>query len=133
PEVIGAIRRMARPSVVLPLPDSPTTPSTSPGRSANDTPSTAFTEPSERPRARSRNPPRSAKCTRRSSTSSSGPVVADPPAGRCVAGRSPVSGFVGKAELLPLERRRHAGGDQLVRPVQPAGGLLFRGRLHHQR
>ena len=41
-------RSMARPSVVLPEPDSPTTPTVSPSRTAIETPSTAFTWPTVR-------------------------------------------------------------------------------------
>ena len=41
---------MARPSVVLPEPDSPTTPTVSPSRTTSETPSTAFTWPTVRRR-----------------------------------------------------------------------------------
>jgi hypothetical protein len=47
-----------RPTVVLPLPDSPTSPSTSPFRMAKETPSTALTFPT----TRERTPPRMGKC-----------------------------------------------------------------------
>ena len=40
----GRSWRMARPIVVLPLPDSPTSPSVSPGATSKDTPSTAWKE-----------------------------------------------------------------------------------------
>ena len=43
PLVGSTSRSTARPSVVLPHPDSPTSPSVSPGRMSSDTPSTAFT------------------------------------------------------------------------------------------
>ena len=41
---------MARPSVVLPEPDSPTTPTVWPSRTATEMPSTAFTWPTVRRR-----------------------------------------------------------------------------------
>ena len=44
PPVGSSSFMMQRAIVDLPQPDSPTTPSVSPSRSANDTPSTAFTE-----------------------------------------------------------------------------------------
>ena len=46
---VGSRRRMARASVVLPEPDSPTTPSVSPARSESETSSTAFTTRVPRP------------------------------------------------------------------------------------
>ena len=68
PPVVGTSRTSARISVVLPQPDSPTTPSVSPSRSANDTSSTACTAPA----LRSMITPRLiGKSTRRCSTSSS--------------------------------------------------------------
>ena len=54
----------------LPQPDSPTTASTSPGLTSNETPSTAWTIPSS-----------VRKLTRRSSTSSSGPFPGPPTPG----------------------------------------------------
>ena len=69
PPDTGARPRMARPSVVLPEPDSPTTPSVSPGAMARLTPDTAVT------RCR-----RARYATVRSWTSSNGPVMAAPPA-----------------------------------------------------
>ena len=59
PAVTGTSRVTHRPSVVLPLPDSPTSPSTSPGPTARLTPSTARTGP---------------KCLTRSTTSSTGVI-----------------------------------------------------------
>ncbi len=50
---VGSISRStSRPSVDLPQPDSPTTPSVSPGRSVRSTPSTARTAPLARPNSR---------------------------------------------------------------------------------
>src|SRR2546428_9941117 len=47
--LVGSIsRRITRPSVVFPQPDSPTSPSVSPRRIVRDTPSTAFTAPTWR-------------------------------------------------------------------------------------
>src|SRR5690349_1974027 len=48
PEVMSIIFRMASPVVLLPHPDSPTSPKVSPRRTSNDTPSTAFTLPTWR-------------------------------------------------------------------------------------
>jgi hypothetical protein len=45
PRVAGMRRRMVRPTVVLPQPDSPTRPSVSPGAIWKLTPSTALTRP----------------------------------------------------------------------------------------
>ena len=60
-----------RPTVVLPQPDSPTSPSVSPRSSVNDTPSTACTSPT----LRSNTPARTGKCLVRLRTSSSGAVM----------------------------------------------------------
>ena len=56
--------RIENPVTDLPDPDSPTSPSTSPGWSVKDTPSTAFTTPA-----------RVMKCVLRSSTSRSGAAL----------------------------------------------------------
>src|SRR5256885_17248917 len=45
PEVGSTSRRMQRPRVLLPEPDSPTNPKVSPARMSNETPSTARTSP----------------------------------------------------------------------------------------
>ena len=45
PSVGSRSRISARPVVLLPQPDSPTSPSVSPRRIVNETPSTAFTDP----------------------------------------------------------------------------------------
>ncbi len=75
PDVGGYSPTIARPSVVLPQPDSPTTPSTSPARTSRLTPSTA------RSRAISRlnGPPRTGNSTDRASAWSSGGVIGKPP------------------------------------------------------
>ena len=44
PPLLGVRRRIVRPIVVLPQPDSPTRPSVSPSRTVKLTPSTAFTQ-----------------------------------------------------------------------------------------
>ncbi len=67
---------MLRPVVVLPQPLSPTRPSTSPARTVNDTPSTAFTYPV----TRENSPLRMGNHVRRSVTSSNvsgSPAVVD--------------------------------------------------------
>src|ERR1700730_9337153 len=61
---------MARPTVVLPQPDSPTTPSVSPSLSVNETPSTARTSPV----FLSSRPPNTGNLTFRSLTSRMGGI-----------------------------------------------------------
>src|SRR5699024_6697215 len=94
-----------RPSVDLPEPDSPTTPSTSPRRRSRLTPPTALTEATSHPRPRSRNDPRSKKYAFHYRTSISA---------------SPISGLLRRGDLLALERHgpalRHLAGG----PVEPA-------------
>src|SRR2546427_5048278 len=53
PDVGSMSRRIERPVVDLPQPDSPTRPSVSPGRISNDTSSTACTRATSRERRRS--------------------------------------------------------------------------------
>src|SRR5689334_10543280 len=89
----------ARPSVDLPDPDSPTTPSTSPGARDSETPSTARTVPDERPTSRATALVRRAKWTFRSVISTSGAVPST-----VVALPASVSGLIGDPDLLPLER-----------------------------
>src|SRR5215471_8235403 len=67
PDVGGRRPTMARPSVVLPLPDSPTRPTVSAVASLRERPSTACTCPTVR---RNTVPRVIGKCTRRSRTSS---------------------------------------------------------------
>ena len=102
PAVGSTRRRIARPSVVLPLPLSPTRPSVSPRADVQVTPSTARTT-CEAPRIWPRNPPRSGKWTSRSATRITGSLTAGsrPGAGRprCCAGRwgpRPVPGGGGR-------------------------------------
>src|SRR6266436_5140727 len=67
---VGSIKRStARPSVVLPQPDSPTRPSVSPGKTSSETPSTAWTTCRER---RNKEPLGSEKWTFRSLTEING-------------------------------------------------------------
>ncbi len=78
PEVMSFRRRMARPSVLLPLPDSPTSPSVSPAQMLSDTPLTACTQRLLRPM---KPEPGAGKRTTRSLTFSSiGPLMRRPPA-----------------------------------------------------
>src|SRR5437870_9850309 len=84
PEVGSMSRRVVRPVVDLPQPDSPTRPSVSPGRMSNDTSSTACT----RATSRESRPPRIGKyflrfLTRRSGSAIGGPLVQE--AGHLVA------------------------------------------------
>ena len=66
PPVTGARPSTDRPSVDLPEPDSPTSPTTSPGITSRFTPSSALTDPTERPNSRPTADPPRAKCTDRS-------------------------------------------------------------------
>src|SRR4051794_20341382 len=118
PEVAGTSPRSARPSVVLPLPDSPTRPSTSPRLRDTVTPSTAFTPRAFRPSSRENAPPWSWKWTASWSMS------------RTFSDRSAVtavssSGFVGNGDLLPGERlelgRRYVGQQAVLQVRGPAG------------
>src|SRR3954452_18492573 len=111
PSAAGASPSSARPSVDLPLPLSPTSPTPSPRRSDNVTPSTARTVPVDRPKRRASASPPSWKRTDRSSISTT--VGAD-------RGDAGASGFVGNADLLPLELLGAARRDLRVRAVQPA-------------
>src|SRR4029453_7723647 len=84
----GGGARIAGPGAVLPRPDSPTSPSVSPARSAKLTPSTALT---------TRDPPKVKKCVCRSDTWSTGaPSSRTDSDGRpgC-AGASPSAGGMG--------------------------------------
>src|SRR5689334_14990680 len=114
PWVAGARPSSARPSVVLPLPDSPTSPSTSPRCSDRFTPSTARTDPELSPISRDSEPPRSEKCTSRSLTSTSG--VSE------LAARGWLSGFVCNGDLLPRQRLGLLLGEVLCVPVRQVGG-----------
>src|SRR3989442_2713786 len=73
PDVGSMSRRIERPVVDLPQPDSPTRPSVSPGMISNDTLSTACT----RAISRERRPPRIGKYFLRVLTRSTGSVMAD--------------------------------------------------------
>src|SRR5262245_55111323 len=111
PPAVGSVRpTIARPTVDLPQPLSPTRPSVSPRRIAKLTPSTALTTP---PRRAPNTPPPTGKWTLRSTTSITGasilsglrdrrgPRRADlEPAARAMAG----------ADLAQRRRRRAAGG-----------------------
>ena len=91
PVVAGTSPSSARPSVDLPLPLSPTRPTTSPRPERQvHVRRTAFTVPVSRPNSRAKLPPRSPKCTDRSLMSMMVSVA--------------VSGFVGNAQLLLLQR-----------------------------
>src|SRR5688572_3852000 len=97
PPVAGTSPRKARPSVVLPLPDSPTSPSTSPRRRARFTPSMALTARPRRPSRRARALPCSANVTSRSWASTTASRL--------------VSGFVGNRDHLLRERDPLALGE----------------------
>src|SRR5438067_2893 len=107
----------ARPSVDLPDPDSPTRPSTSPGASESDTPSTARTVPDERPISRAIAFVRNAKWTFRSVISTIGASAVG------VVVPAPVdSGLISYRNLLPFEWC--AVGVRQRRVVQPALGAV---------
>src|SRR5881396_1556107 len=117
PSAAGTSPSNARPSVDLPLPLSPTSPTTSPLRSFKSTPSTAFTTPVVRPSSRASASPPSAKRTDRSRMSTRLPVGAA------------TSGFVGNADLLSLDLGRPARRDLRLGAVQPALDIAAGGRL----
>src|SRR3954470_1650867 len=117
PSAAGTRPSSARPSVDLPLPLSPTSPTTSPRRSDRSTPSTARTVPVERPNSRASASPPSSKRTERSLMSMTLSDDSDF-----------TSGFVGNADLLPLELLGAAGGDLRLGAVQPALDLAPVGR-----
>src|SRR5690606_1266934 len=122
PEVGRTRPSSARPSVVLPLPDSPTRPSTSPRRKVRLTPSTALTVAPAPPMSRARALVRNWKWT---STSRSSIRVS--PATRSATGNA--SRLVDNAGLLPYQRLVAAVRYQLPRAVQPAlHPLLTHGR-----
>src|SRR5262249_33642278 len=109
---VGSIsRRMQRPVVVFPQPLSPTRPSTSPGATVNETPSTAFTWPT----TRGNRPFLIGKCFLRSRTSSSGSGISglrdahgvEPAGGDLV--RAPAAGQVAAVEV-PDRRVLEAAG-----------------------
>src|SRR4051812_7296504 len=108
PCVAGTRPSRARPSVDLPLPLSPTSPTTSPRRSSRLTPSTALMVPVSRPKSRDRVPPRSSKCTERSCTSTN------------VLDTLGASGFVGNGQLLPLQWVLATRRDLALRASEPA-------------
>ena len=102
----GAVISMtSRIVVVLPQPDSPTRPSVRPGRSVNDTPSTARTVPTRRGNTE---PRISGKCRLRSETSSTGRVVPDERGLHLTArvDRDRASGGEGASGRQVRERRR---------------------------
>src|SRR6185503_16460891 len=114
PEVGSTRRRMQRPVVVLPQPLSPTSPSTSPAWTSNDTPSTARTWPTRRENS----PRRIGKCLRRSRTWRSGSATGGLPRHRAHGagldlGRTPAARAV--VASLELEQRRRLGAALLDR------------------
>src|SRR6185436_4418861 len=128
PEVGSIRRRIVRPVVDLPQPDSPTRPSVSPGRMSNETSSTACT----RATSRESRPPRIGKYFLRFLTRRSGSAMGGPPlvqeAGHFVArpdffeGRRvlevhrlglPTAGCEAAAGLLGAAQGRHGAADRL--------------------
>src|SRR5215213_10364419 len=108
PAVAGTKPRSARPSVDLPLPLSPTTPTTSPRRSSRSTPSTALIVPMSRPNSRASVPPRSSKCTERRRTSTR------------LLDALRASGFVCNSQLLLPQWLLATRRDLVLRADQPA-------------
>src|SRR4051812_14073541 len=108
PSVAGTRPRRARPSVDLPLPLSPTSPTTSPRLSSRLTLSTALMVPVSRPNSLASVPPRSSKCTERSRTST---MVLDP---------LRASGFVDNGQLLLLQWLFPTRRNLVLRADQPA-------------
>ena len=118
PAVGSMRRRISRPTVVLPQPDSPTSPSVSPRRISKLTPSTAWTIPI----VRCRIPPRMGKCLTRSVTLTSG---GSPGAG---AGRGAMAGWARLSDADPSDTSGlgHCAGDRdaAVRPGQEIAALV---------
>src|SRR5262245_15722203 len=123
PEVGSISLTIMRAAVDLPQPDSPTTPSVSPGKTENDMPSTANTEPCRRP-----NRPRcTGKCLTRSMTSRMGAASAigdlprplGMPAGSEVLGRLLFEGGRRGAALF--------GGERAARRKGATGNVLIQG------
>src|SRR5262245_32879975 len=126
PDVGSISLTIMRAAVDLPQPDSPTSPSVSPGKTENEMPSTANTAPCRRPSS----PPRTAKCLTRSMTSRMGSTSAigdlhcplRMPAGGEVVGR-----------LLRDGRRRAAaflGGERAARGKGATRKALAQRREH---
>src|SRR5262245_39531265 len=108
PDVGSISLTIMRAAVDLPQPDSPTSPSVSPGNTENEMPSTANTEPCRRPKA----PRRTGKCLTRSTTSRMGATSAIGDLGRTLG--MPAGGEV-LGRLLHERRRRAAaflGGER---------------------
>src|SRR3954471_9604256 len=89
PPVAGTRRRIVRPTVVLPQPDSPTRPSVSPRLIENVTSSTAFTQAT----VRCRRPPRTGKYLTKRATSSIVACFLGAP-GMAVSGLAPLAVMV---------------------------------------
>src|SRR4051794_9421992 len=120
PSVAASRRRIVRPNVVLPQPDSPTSPSVSPRRIWTLTPSTAWTWPI----VRRRKPPRIGKYFLRfvTSTRTSSPDVARRPSSR--------DGVASAATCPPPGRSTDDIGDGLrCFCRERASPLRFLGRL----
>src|SRR5262245_23898086 len=124
PDVARCNRRMVRPSVVLPQPDSPNNPSVSPAAISKDTPSTARTSA-----------PLDGKCTLRLRTESSVSAISPHPAARPVVLARHIQGRMfppaainyfgaplGEWALVRPERRyiRRLSGDLKQPPVAAA-------------
>src|SRR4029077_2944487 len=106
PEVGSISRRMQRPVVVLPQPDSPTRPSVSPRPISKLTPSTALTTAGRPPKS----PPPTSKCFTRFSTRRIGSDVL------MRSGRS----RGGRVKLVGEPAGREGGGrDRLAAPLPP--------------
>src|SRR6185369_2227700 len=100
-------RRISRPTVVLPQPDSPTSPSVSPRRTSNETWSTARTQAP----VRWRTPIFTGKCLTRSTTSTSG--VPPPDDGSAAEAEAPDDGWDGAGGGVSTALT----GSTVVRPV----------------
>ena len=122
PRVGSMARRTSRPVVVLPQPDSPTSPSVSPGSMAKLTPSTAWTTRGVRPgHSAARGLPRIGKCLTRSATSSSGAggITTLPRGGRQPHGRPRGTGAPGTRR--DSAARRWDSGDGTGSPTAAPG------------
>ena len=130
PPSTGTSLRIARASVDLPLPDSPTMPSVSPGASVRSTPSTALSVRS----ARTSRPPSTGKCTFTPFASTSG---RRPAAGRVDRGDGRGAGrrLVARRRVEPRHGREQRARVVVLRRVEDVvdGALLLElAAVHHE-
>src|SRR5689334_676189 len=125
PPVGGSRRRMQRPVVVLPQPDSPTRPSVSPRPISKLTPSTALTTAGRPPKS----PPPTSKCFTRFSTRRIGSGVLMR-SGGSRGGRVKLAGEPAGREVIGRDRLEP--GLVLAAPIDGEGAPGREGAAHRQ-